>query len=328
MDIFFLAGQLWNNIHGLPLTPYFEVELVSADGKPVKCLNNVSILPHRSMGDVSKTDLIIIPSISDIEKTLRRNSETIAWLKEHHQRGASIASVCTGAFLLAETGLLDGKTATTHWGFCDAFRLRYPRVLLKPERLITDEGSLYCAGNLAAGIDLSIYLVEKYCGLEVAIQCSKALLHDMGRISQAANSILSFQKKHNDEAVRNSQQWLEDHFSQAVDMNAVARMHGMSLRTFERRFKKATGDTPLVYLQRTRVEEAKKMMERGIVQFDEISYRMGYEDSNHFRQVFKKHTGLLPTEYQKYFRQKLKSLMGTSPAPAPACIADSMRFPR
>ncbi|MBN1473877.1 MAG: helix-turn-helix domain-containing protein [Syntrophaceae bacterium] len=301
MDVFFQAGQLWNHINGVPLEPHFDVEIVSTNGAPVKCLNNIYIKPHRAMDEVDKTDLILIPSITDIEKTINHSTEILSWLADRHRQGTNIASVCTGAFLLAETGLLDGKTATTHWGFVDLFRQRYPRVLLKPERLITDEDTLYCAGALSAGIDLSFYLVEKFCGHEIAIQCSKALLHDMGRHTQAPYSVFSFQKKHADEAIRQAQQWLENNYTRQIDMNDVAKIHGMSRRTFERRFKKATGDTPLLYLQRTRVEAAKRVMETQRGTFEELSYLLGYENSSHFREIFKRHTGLLPTEYQHKF---------------------------
>lgn len=301
MDVFFQAGQLWNFINGLPLTPYFEVEIISYDGNPVKCLNAVYLQPHRAIDAVDTTDLIIIPSISDIEKSLKYNTEILDWLKHHHKNGARIASICTGAFLLAETGLLDGKSATTHWGFVDRFKQMYPQIHLKPERLITDEGDLFCAGALGAGIDLSVYLIEKYCGQAVALQCSKALIHDKGRSSQAPYSVFRFQKTHGDAAIKKAQQWIEKNYVNDVDMNHVSKMYNMSRRTFERRFKKATGDTPLCYLQRTRVETAKKLLETRTATFHDICYQVGYENSSHFREVFKKHTGLLPTEYQKKF---------------------------
>ncbi len=303
MDVFSLAGQLWNHIHGLPITPFFKVEIASFDGKPVKCLNNIIIQPHRAIEDVEKTDLILIPSITDIEKTIKYGAPGLQWLQSHYRQGASIASFCTGAFFLAETGLLNGKTATTHWGYVDLFKQMYPRVNLKPERLITDEGDLFCAGAFGAGVDLPVYLVEKYCGHEVAIQCSKSLIHDMGRSSQAPYSVFQFQKNHTDEKVKIIQQWIEDHYAEEVDFEIVTKQFGMSRRTFERRFKKATGDTPLVYLQRTRVEAAKIMLEVKSETFDEISCRSGYENSSHFRGIFKKYTGLLPTEYQRKFQR-------------------------
>lgn len=304
MDVFFQAGQLWNHIHGMPLTPYFNVEIVSWDGHPVKCLNNLRLSPHRAMDEVDRSDLIIIPSISGIDRSIAHSGPIIEWLRFHHERGAAVASVCTGAFLLAETGLLDGRTATTHWGFVDQFRKRYPRVRLKPQRLITDEETLFCAGALAAGIDLSIYLVEKYCGHEVAVQCAKALLHDMGRTSQAPYSVFRFQKNHADDAIKASQQWIEANYPREVDLNHLATRHGMSRRTFERRFKRATGDTPLFYLQRTRVEAAKRLLEKGYDSFESICHQLGYENSGHFREVFRKHTGLLPTAYQKHFQSQ------------------------
>lgn len=301
MDVFFLAGQLWNHINGVPLSQHFRVEIISVDDRPIKCLNNVRLEPHCSLDAVTSTDLILISSVTDIDRTLARSKKALNWLVDQHHQGAHIASVCTGAFFLAETGLLDGKTATTHWGFVETFRKRYPQVSLKPERLITDEGTLFCAGALAAGIDLAVYLVEKYCGHEIAVQCSKALIHDMGRSSQAPYSVFQFQKNHNDLPIRSAQAWIEDNFTTPVDLDAVAKTHGMSRRTFERRFKKATGDTPLSYLQRTRVEAAKRMLENDQGTFEEISYRLGYENSGHFRELFKKYTGLLPMAYQRHF---------------------------
>ena len=301
MDVFFQTGQLWNHINEVPLAPRFSVEIVSPDGNPVRCLNNMLIQPHGPMDAVKQTDLVLIPSITNIEKTLSYSADIIDWLTARYENGARIASVCTGAFLLAETGLLSGKTATTHWGFVNAFKKRYPDVWLKPERIITDEGDLFCAGALSAAMDLAVYLVEKFCGHETAIQCSKSLLHDMGRESQAPYSVFQFQKKHADAAIIASQKWIEAHYSEEIDITVVAKSHGMSRRTFERRFKKATGDTPLAYLQRTRVEKAKRLMESTHETFEEICYQLGYENSNHFREVFKKHTGLLPSAYHKKF---------------------------
>jgi transcriptional regulator GlxA family with amidase domain len=302
MDVFFHAGVLWSYIHGLPLKPLFKVEIVSVDGKPVRCLNDVRLTPHCAIDAVRRTDLVFIPSIHDIESTISRSAETLDWIRYHFGQGASVASVCTGVFLLAATGLLDGKTATTHWGFVDLFRQMYPRVKLKPQRLMTDEGNLYCASALSAGLDLALYLVEKYYGHEVAVQHSKALVHDMGRSSQAPYSVFQFQKNHTDEVIKLSQKWIEDHYAHDVDLDKVAKSHGMSRRTFERRFKGATGDTPLLYLQRTRVEAAKRLLESSDKTIDEICHQLGYENSGHFREVFKKHTGLLPTAYQRHFR--------------------------
>lgn len=303
LDVFYQAGVMWNYFQGQKLTPYFDVKIVTSNGKPFKCLSGVRMLPHGAMTDVQETDLIIISSILEIEQTLQHQGEVIEWIKEQYRRGVQIASICTGAFVLAETGLLDGKTATTHWGFANQFRKRYPRVELKPERLITDEGSLFCSGGYNAGTDLSLYLVEKYCGHEVALQSSKSVISDIGRTTQAPYAIFEFQKDHNDSRILSVQRWIEDHFEQNFTYDQLACKHAMSRRTFERRFKSATGDTPLVYQQRIRVEAAKRMLENGEHSFDEITFQVGYLDSSSFRKIFSKQTGLRPSEYQKKFQR-------------------------
>ncbi len=303
MDVFYQAGVMWNYFNGQKITPFFEVKLVTSNGKPFKCLGGVRMVPHGSIHDVRDTDLIVVSSILDIEKTLAVQGEAIDWLKDHYRRGSHIATICTGAFVLAETGLLDGKTATTHWGFADQFQKRYPRIELKPERLITDEGDLFCSGGYNAGIDLSLYLVEKYCGHEVALQSSKSVISDIGRTSQAPYAIFQLQKKHHDDQILAVQEWIEKNFNQNFNYDTLARKNGMSRRTLERRFKAATGETPLTYQQNIRVESAKRLLENGKRSFDEITYRVGYEDSSTFRKVFLKQTRLRPSDYRKKFQR-------------------------
>ncbi|MBI4776658.1 MAG: GlxA family transcriptional regulator [Deltaproteobacteria bacterium] len=303
MDIFYQAGVMWNHFNGQELTPYFDVKIVTSTGKPFKCLNGVRMLPHGSIHDVQDTDLILVSSILDIEKTLRVQSEVIDWLRDRYRLGSHIGTICNGAFVLAETGLLDGKTATTHWAYAKQFQERYPRIELKPERLITDEGDLFCSGGFYAGLDLSLYLVEKYCGHETALKSSKSIIHDIGRTSQAPYAIFRFQKDHKDQQILAVQEWIENNFDQNFDYDGLAFDHRMSRRTLERRFKTATGDTPLTYQQRIRVEASKRLLENGDLSFDEITYRVGYEDSSSFRKVFLKRTGLLPTEYRKKFQR-------------------------
>ena len=303
LDVFYQAGVLWNYFHGEKIRPYFDVQTVTSDGSPVKCLSGIRLLPDGSIYDVTDADLIIISSILDIDKTRTYQGEVIEWLKAQYHRGAQIASICTGAFVLAETGLLNGKTATTHWGFAGQFRKRYPQIELKPERLVTDEGDLFCSGGYNAGTDLCLYLVEKYCGHEIALQSSKSMMADIGRTTQAPYAIFEFQKDHNDNRILAVQQWIEGHFSQEHSYDQLADKFGMSRRTFERRFKAATGDTPLCYLQRIRVEAAKRMLENGGLSFDDITYQVGYEDSSSFRKVFSKQTGLQPSVYRKKFQR-------------------------
>lgn len=304
MDVFFHAGKLWNHIHGLAPTPYFDVKIASVDGNAVKCINNVMIQPHCAMDDVRQTDLVVVACIGNFEKTIQYGGKALKWLRRHYEQGAEIAAVCTGGFFLAGTGLLDGKTATTHWGFVEEFKRMFPKIHLRPERLITDEDGLYCSGALYSGVDLSIYLVEKYCGHPVAVQCSKALVHDMNREFQTPYAAFRVQKKHKDEKIKIAQQWIESNYTQEFEVDQLAKHCCMSRRTFERRFKNATGETPLAYLQRMRVESAKRLLENHTLSFDEICYRVGYENSNFFRELFKKYTHLLPSEYQKKFQNQ------------------------
>lgn len=303
MDVFQFAGRFFNAASGEASTPLFDVEVVTPDGSPVKCANDILITPHRSMDEVAKTDIILISAVWDIETTLVKQKKAIQWLQDQYNQGVNIGGLCTGAFILAATELLDGKDATTHWGVTDVFQQLYPQVNLKPERLITDAGDLFCSGAFNACTDLALYLVAKFVGYEVAIQSAKALIHDIGRVSQAPYTCFNFQKNHNDEAVLKTQRIIENKFHTTVDIEQLAQQNGMSRRNFERRFKNATGDTPLLYLQRVRVEEAKKILEAEDKSFDEVCYQVGYEDSSFFRKIFIKHTGLRPAEYRTKFQR-------------------------
>ena len=298
LDIFGLAGVLWNQISGLAANPYFQVSIATVTGRPIECLNGLVIKPHGSIKMVSHPDLVIISAedLGELEKTYQ---QTRPWLLKLHDQGTTLASVCTGAFLLAETGLLRGKRATTHWGFADQFRKRYPDVDLRIESLITDEGNLLCAGGAFSYLDLSLYLVERYCGFEVASQCSKSLLLDLGRRSQIPYAIFEYQKHHQDDQILRAQNLIEKNYAGTVSMDGLAGEIGMSLRNFKRRFRKATGDSPLAYVQRYRIETAKRLLEHTGRSITEIGFQIGYEDLAFFRRIFKRQVGLTPYEYRQ-----------------------------
>ncbi|HIJ78074.1 MAG: helix-turn-helix domain-containing protein [Desulfobulbaceae bacterium] len=300
-DTFCLTGVLWNLGQGQDIVPEFKVEIVTPTGAPARCMNNLTIMAHRAMTEVRETDLILVSAVLDIHQTLARQGEIIEWLKERYRAGAMLASVCTGSFALAETGLLDGKIATTHWRAADEFKALYPKVQLKPERLITDAGDIFCSGGFNSSIDLANYLVEKMCGRETAIQCAKSLVVDRGRVSQTPYSVFNFQREHHDEQILKIQNRLETDFNKDIDLEQLAQRYGMGRRTMERRFKASTGDTPLMYLQRVRVEAAKQKLESNKMTFDEISYQVGYEDTSFFRKIFIKHTTMRPIEYRAKF---------------------------
>jgi transcriptional regulator GlxA family with amidase domain len=301
MDIFNQAGRLWNRVNKSPQDPCFDVTVASADGQPIQCLNNIQIQPHCSIKTVQETDLIIIASATYIEQIIQTGPGLVPWIRRQYDQGAHVASICTGVFLLAETGLLDGKSATLHWGFTEMFRRKYPQVNLKQDQMFIDQGRLYCSAGVNAGMDLSLYLVEKFCGRQTALQSAKTMILDLGREMQTPYICYLFPEDHGDPVVLKAQKWLEQRCTQSIDYDELAEKFRVSRRSLERRFKQATGVTPLGYLQRLRVETAKRLLEDGSRTFNEITYLVGYEDIPFFRKVFIKLTGLRPKEYQHRF---------------------------
>ncbi|MCP3952098.1 MAG: helix-turn-helix domain-containing protein [Desulfobacterales bacterium] len=301
MDILNQAGRLWNRVSKSPATPFFDVSIASADGQAIKATNNVLIQPHCGIADIDQTDLVVIASATYIEKILEKSPELVPWIKRQYARGAHVASICTGVFLLAETGLLDGKSATLHWGFAELFQQKYPRVILKQDQMFLDQGRLYCSAGVNAGLDLSLYLVEKLCGRQTAVQCAKTMILDLGRELQTPYDCFLFSRDHGDSVVIRVQKWIEQHHTQAIDYDRLAGKYGLGRRSLERRFKQAAGITPLGYLQQLRVETAKRLLEEGSRTFNEITCLVGYEDISFFRKIFVRLTGLRPKEYQQRF---------------------------
>ena len=300
-DIFSLTGVLWNLGQGEEFAPRFQVEIVTPRGEPARCMNGLTLLPHRAMTEVETTDLVVVSSVLDIHRPLARQGEIIDWLRGRHRDGAWLAAVCTGTFALAETGLLNGRIATTHWRAVDEFRSLYPEVLLQPERLIAEAGTLFSSAGFNSAIDLSHHLVERLCGHLTAVQTVRSLVPAMAASPNDRPLLFRYHRHHQDQPVIAIQRLLEERYPEAVDFNAVAARFGLSRRTMERRFKTATGDTPLLYLQRLRVEAAKRLLESESLSFAEISFRVGYEDTGFFRKLFLKFTGLRPGEYRARF---------------------------
>ncbi len=304
MDIFLQAGVMWNGIMGMDPSPHFEVKIATSDGQPIMATNHVPITPHFSIDEVDHADLIIIPSQGfTFTNRDQAHYDRVEWLKKSYKNGSDLASVCTGAFTLAATGLLDGKTATTHWAIAKFFRKTYPEVNLRTDLMVTDEGRLFCGGGLTADLNLSLYLINKYCGREVALQCSRCTLVDLDRLSQMPFSIFIPEKNHKDTEIFKIQEWIENNSNQSLSIEELAKKSGMSPRNFNRRFKAATGETAVKYLQLVRIEAAKKALEDGRRSFDEIAFGVGYENVSFFRRVFKQGTGLTPAVYQKKFFQ-------------------------
>jgi len=304
IEVFHSAGVVWNWLHGTDLRPRFRVRTASIDGKRVTSLCALGLMPECAIADIERTDIVILPAAGwDVIDRIAATTPLLAWLRQCHAKGAYIAGVCTGVAFLAEAGLLDGKAATTHWGVADIFRRRYPKVLWQPEHFVTEDGQVFCSGGVYAAIDLSLYLVEKFCGHEIALQCAKSLLLSMPRSRQSGYSVLPLSRPHFDEPIKQSEEYLREHFDRDVSVEALARRSGMGPRNFIRRFKIATGRVPGAYLQMLRIAAAKEMLEEGARSIQAVASKVGYDDLAFFRELFKRHTGMTPAEYRDCFAQ-------------------------
>lgn len=302
MEVFRHAGTLWNFLTEKRQVPRFHVTTASVDGRAVRCDGPIHIQPDVAITAIRRTDLIFIPTTGlSIDDVVERNAPVVPWLRRWHKRGVAIASVCSGVGLVAATGLLDGKRATTHWGLAERFRTKYPKVRWMPELMVTEDRGFYCGGGVHAALDLSLYLVEKFCGHEVALQTAKALLIETPRAWQAGFAIVPLKTEHSDDGISRAQEWLHQNFHQTFPLQAPANRVGMSLRNFVRRFKQATGDSPLIYLQKLRVAAAKRLLEGDHRSMQEISGAVGYQDVAFFRGLFQRHTGVSPGEYRRKF---------------------------
>ncbi len=284
--------------------PVFNIQLVG-DAASVEFFDGLfTVKPHTTITYVSKTDMVIIPSLNHhFREALQQNDAIAGWIEERYKGGAEVASICTGAFLLAATGLLDGKSCSTHWSAADSFRTMFPNVQLRADRLITDEKGIYTNGGAYSFLNLVIYLVEKYYGRPTAIYCSKVFQVDMTRNSQNEFAVFTGQKQHDDEVVLLAQEYIEHNLDQKITVEDLSARFNVSRRNFDRRFIKATGNTPIEYFQRVKIEAAKKALETNRKTINEVMYEVGYSDVKAFREVFRKITGISPLEYKnKYYR--------------------------
>lgn len=264
-----------------------------------------SVQPEISIRDIRKTDLIIIPSLNhNYHDSVKGNKKMIDWIGKQYRNGAEVASICTGAFLLAATGLLDGKNCSTHWAAADNFRVLFPKVKLQPDRLITDENGIYTNGGAYSFLNLLIYLVEKYYDRSTAIFCAKVFQIEMDRNSQSAFSIFTGQKSHGDEMVKKAQAYIERNLHEKISVEEMSSRFSVGRRNFDRRFIRATGNTPGEYSQRVKVESAKKAFESSRKTISEVMYEVGYSDVKAFREVFRKITGMSPLEYRNRYNKE------------------------
>ncbi len=256
------------------------------------------------ISEIEHTDLVIIPSLShDYDNIIKDNKELIKWIGDQYKSGAEIASICTGAFLLAATGLLDGKSCSTHWNAASGFRRLFPGITLHVDKMITADKGIYTNGGAYSFLNLMLFLVEKYFDRETAITCSKIFQIEFDRTSQSAFLIFQMQKNHDDELINKAQAYIEEHLADRISFEELAAKLAISRRNFDRRFNKATGITPVEYLQRAKVEVAKRSLEKGRKSIFEIMDEVGYSDDKAFREVFRKITGMSPLDYRRMYNK-------------------------
>ncbi len=301
-DMLIQAGVFWNALNKLEPNPYFDVNVSSVDGDEICGMAGARIRPHKSIDEADQYDIIIIPSEGmninpNCESFLKRSE----YVNRMHAKGAVIASICTGAFLVASTGLLDSKTATTHWALAQDFKSHYPDVDLNTDLLIADNDQVITAGGVSADQDLCMHLITRFCGHEIAIQTARCTLVNRTTRQQTQYKSFAVEKNHGFEDILECQNFIEKNLNQDMSLASIASALSIGQRTLSRRFKQATGHSLVNYIQQLRVERAKYILERENTSFDDIAHGLGYENVSFFRRLFKQFVGITPKEYKRAF---------------------------
>jgi len=327
IDVFTAANAVWadKNNHRSGTTPLFGWRIESLDGKPVHTASGQIVNVDGPISARTTADAVIVtgPFIANIERFFERPDvlqPLFSALRRQHERGALLASYCTGSFILAEAGLLDGGVATTHWAKAKVFARRYPEVDLRVSEILTEQNRIICSGAVTTSLNLALRLVEKFAGAGIAAATGKMMLIDTNRVSQSSYATMQDEPRHSDALVARAQRWMEKSLSQGFSLTELARHLAVSERTLNRRFKQAVGEAPLHYLQSLRVDVAKRLLETKGLNVDAVSERVGYRDLSTFRRLFKRETGLSPREYQRRFSRRHQA--GSS---SPEPVAPSAR---
>lgn len=306
LDLFSFTGVSWQRFSNEAVEPRFKVQIASLGGGDIRCSNRLMVRAHCDIQDVTECDLLLVPTIGDsIDKVLRQNRELLPHLKRLAHTNADIASNCSGAFFLAEAGLLDHKVATTHWGYANKFKADFPLVDLQENQFVThasDElGSIFCAAGGSAFYDLGLLLIERYCGREISTQMAKTQIIDSKRGNQNSYTNVTLHKPHSDQLVKQVQEFIEQNFQQPIQVSSLAAMVNITPRTLNRRFQASVTMRPVEYIQAVRIEQAKRLLELGDVSIKSLADQVGYDDISSFTRLFKRATELTPKEYQDKF---------------------------
>lgn len=295
------ANEYWKNLGRKQM---FKIELVGQTKRLSLYDGAFTVKPHVNISALHHTNLIIIPSLNHhYKEALLQNKKLADWVAVQYQKGAEVASICTGAFLLASTGLLNDMICSTHWSAANELQALFPSIKVRSDQLITDENGIYTNGGAYSFLNLMVYLVEKYFDRQTALYCSKVFQIEMDRQSQSPFIIFAGQKQHEDEMVKAVQTYIEENAEDKISAVQLSTRFSVSRRNLDRRFFKATGNTPLEYAQRVKIERAKKALESGNQTIAEVMYHVGYTDSKAFREVFRKITGLSPMEYRNKYKK-------------------------
>lgn len=281
---------------------YFEIEFVSSTKEQAVTHYNIPIQNHSTIYNQKRYDIVIVPGTdTNPLSILEENKDAITWIKNQNENEALVVSNCTGSFLLAASGILDNKTATTHWFMADLFKKRFPEIKLCTEKIIIDNKNSITSGGATSFENLMVYIIEKFLGHEIALGVSKLYLIDLNKDNQLSYSILNIQKNHGDQQILKAQDFIEQNSKNKLSLSQISEKICMSTRSFIRRFKAATGDTPFQYIQKVKVENAKRQLESGDKTFEEIAFIVGYDDANAFRKIFIRYTGITPSLYKKKY---------------------------
>lgn len=301
-----------------PRAPARALQIISHDGQPLTMTGGIHIQPGASLAQISQTDLIFVPALwGNPNSVVKRHPDITAWLKTCYDAGATVCSIGTGSYFLAEAGILNGRSATTHWYYFDDFQRRYPQVKLQRKRFITHADRLYCTGSVNAVRDLTLHLVERFFTAELADEVAHHFTHELKRSYESLLLASEEKNTHHDELIIKIQEWLQKNFQQNISLQALAKRFELSVRSFNRRFRIAVDKTPLQYLQEVRLEQAKALLKHSNLTVAEIAYAVGYQDSGHFASLFKRMNAVTPNEYRHLVRTKLFNVemdSGESPA--------------
>jgi transcriptional regulator GlxA family with amidase domain len=299
MDALRKTDRAWRMTLDPDAETVFDIRLVGMDDRPISCRDGVVLHPHVAAAELAPPDLVVVPGLDDdLAPSFQRNRAWVPWIAKWHAAGSRVATSCTGAFLAADAGVLDGKEATTHWIAADAFRRRFPRVLLTPERMLVDAGDVISSGGATTFLTLVIYLTERYGSHDRAVLAAKVMLVDGERRSQLPYVAFGPSRDHADQLIHTVQSFMEAHLAAGVSVEELAAHASVSTRTLNRRFKAATGQTPRSYLQRIRIQAAKRLLETTTDPVDHLRARVGYGDPTAFRRAFTQATGLGPRQYR------------------------------